>query len=234
MPELAIVAALEREIRPLVRNWRVEEQEYSGRRFRFFVGSERCVAVCGGTGTEAARRATEAVIALYHPSKVESVGFAGALVAGLKVGQVLAVRSVIDARDNSRKETGAGEAVLVSFSSVAGEEQKTKLTCSYGAQVVDMEAAGVAKSAEAHGIDFGAIKVVSDELGFPMVPMESFIDGAGAFHTGDFVMHAILRPWLWGRLLRLALNSSQAAHSLSEYLEARIEGSVPARTQAGR
>ena len=229
-----MVAALEREIRPLVRSWRVEEQEYFGKRFRFFIASERCVAVCGGIGTEAARRATEAAIALYRPSKVESVGFAGALTGGLKVGQVLVIGSVIDALDNSRKEAGSGDAVLVSFSSVAGEEQKTKLASAYGAQVVDMEAAGVAKSAEAHGVAFGAIKVVSDELGFPMPPMGGFIDGAGAFRTVSFVMHAIVRPWLWRRWLRLASNSSQAAHSLSEYLAARIEASVPAGTQAGR
>src|SRR5215471_10403371 len=119
MPELAIVAALEREIHLLVRNWRLEEREYSGRRFRFFT-SERCVAVCGGIGLEAARRATEAVIALYEPAKVESVGFAGALERGLKVGQVLEIRRVIDARDSSQKEAGSGSAVLVSFPAVAG------------------------------------------------------------------------------------------------------------------
>src|SRR5215468_9102560 len=68
MPELAIVAALEREILPLVRNWRVHEREHSGRRFRFFE-SEHCVAVAGGIGAEAARRASVAVIALYAPAK---------------------------------------------------------------------------------------------------------------------------------------------------------------------
>ena len=233
MPELGLVAALEREIQPLVRNWRVEERENSGRRFRFFI-SEDCVAVCGGIGTEAARRATEAVIELYHPTRVESVGFVGALAAGLEVGQVLVIGSVIDARDSSRTETGSGEAVLVSFSSIAGEDQKSKLASAYGAQVVDMEAAGVVKSAEAHGIDFGAVKVVSDELGFPMPPMDGFIDGAGAFRTGSFVMHAIVRPWLWGQFLRLVVNSSRAAQALSRYLASRIEASVPVRTQAGQ
>jgi len=130
MPELAMVAALEREIRPLVRDWRVGEGEHAGKRFRFFE-TDHCVAVCGGIGQEAARRATAALIARYHPTKVLSVGFAGALDANLKIGRVLEVHQLIDARDGSRKETGPGTAVLISFSSIAGEEQKRKLANAY-------------------------------------------------------------------------------------------------------
>jgi len=225
-----MVAALEREIRPLVRGWRVEERQHFGRRFRFFE-SGICVVVCGGIGFEAARRATEAVIALYRPARVESVGFAGALESGLKVGQVLEIGRVIDARDNSRTVAGPGDAVLVSFSSTAGGEQKAKLASAYGAQVVDMEAAAVARGAEAHGIDFGAIKVVSDELSFPMLPMDRFVDAAGAFRTGGFVMYAGARPWLWGRVLRLACNSAWAAQRLSEHLAGRIQALVPPKAK---
>ncbi|HMK22316.1 MAG TPA: hypothetical protein VK466_08265 [Terriglobales bacterium] len=233
MPELAMVAALEREIRPLVRGWRAEEREYSDRRFRFFE-SQSCVAVCGGIGFEAARRATEAVIALYRPARVESVGFAGALEADLKVGQVLEIGRVIDARDGSRKETGSGNTILVSFSSVAGEQQKAKLARAYGAQLVDMEAAAVAKGTEAHGIDFGAVKVVSDEFGFPMFPMDRFVDQEGGFRTGSFVVYSAVRPWLWGSVLRLARNSSRAAQRLGEYLAGRISASVPPRSKVAR
>jgi adenosylhomocysteine nucleosidase len=225
MPELAIVAALEREIRPLIRTWRLNVREHSGRRFRFFT-SEHCVAVCGGIGKEAARRASVAVIALYRPAKLLSVGFAGALDVSLKVGQVQEIQRIIDASDGSRRETGQGTAVLISFSSVAGEEQKRRLGSVYQAQVVDMEAAAVARAAEAQGIEFGAVKVVSDELGFPMLPMDRFIDGNGSFRTGSFTAYAALRPWLWGRVFRLARDSSRAAQSLSEYLKDRISASV--------
>src|SRR6476660_7296010 len=83
MPEVAIVAALEREVRPLVREWKVAEREHAGRKFRFFE-SDRAVVVCGGVGPEAARRATEAAISLYRPARVISAGFAGALIEGLR------------------------------------------------------------------------------------------------------------------------------------------------------
>src|SRR6266576_7104893 len=112
MPEVAIVAALEREIAPLVRQWRFADQEHGGRKFRFFeLGN--AVVVCGGMGFEAARRATEAIVALYGPSVVLSVGFAGALDGKLRVGDLLQPRYVVDARDGSRTDTGAGSGVLV-------------------------------------------------------------------------------------------------------------------------
>src|SRR6476620_6213753 len=54
-------------------------------------GCRRC-----GIGPEAARRATEAVIQLYAPIMVQSVGFAGALDSTLKAGTVLTPICVID------------------------------------------------------------------------------------------------------------------------------------------
>jgi len=229
MPEIAIVAALEREIWPLVKHWRVAEQEYGGRKFRFFEKDPR-IAVCGGIGPEAARRATEAVIALYQPRAVQSVGFAGALESGLQVGEVLEVRYVIDVADGSKIDTGRGAAVLVSFASVAGSEQKSRLAKSYDATAVDMEAAAVAKGAEAHGLPFAAIKVISDEIGFPMPPVDQFTTQNGGFRTASFVSFVAVRPWLWTRVIRLARNSAKASRALCERLArdtgTRLNGAV--------
>ena len=124
--KVAIVAALEREVRALVKSWRTTEREYEGRRFRFFEGDE-VVLVCGGIGAEAARRATEAVIALYQPELVRSVGFAGAVDPRLKVGEIFLPSRVIDARDGSSIETGTGFGVLVSAPAIADAGQKIKL-----------------------------------------------------------------------------------------------------------
>jgi adenosylhomocysteine nucleosidase len=232
MPEVAIVAALEREIWPLVRRWRASDREYSGRRFRFFE-SEHYVAVCGGVGPEAARRAAEAVVSLYRPSLVQSVGFAGALDNTLQVGHVLEVRHVIDASDGSSTDTGSGSGVLVSFSSVAGQKQKAKLAKAYRAQAVDMEAAAVARSAEAHGLRFAAIKVISDEAGFPMPPMARFVHADGSFQAGSFAMYTALRPWLWGTVFRLARNSAKASQLLCEYLNKNSGDATPVSAKVG-
>src|SRR5437868_6237117 len=98
--KVAIVAAMERELRPLVRRWTRSGRDFQGRGFTFYE-NDRAVAVCAGIGPEAARRACEAVIALYAPSEVISVGLAGALDQTLSVGQVFTPRSVIDAQDGS-------------------------------------------------------------------------------------------------------------------------------------
>jgi len=218
MPEIAIVAALERELVPLLRGWPVANRELGGRRFRFFEKGKQ-VAVCGGIGREAARRASEAVISLYQPSTVISVGFAGALDLALRVGDVLEPRYVVDAGDSSRIEIKSGQGILVSFGSVADTAQKTSLAEAYGAKAVDMEAASVAKSAEAHGLRFLAIKVISDEAGFSMPPMERFIGKEGEFQSGSFALYAGLRPWIWPSVIRLARNSVSASRALCMRLE---------------
>ena len=232
MPEIALVAAFEREVWPLLKTWRQVEREYAGHPFRFFE-TANCVAVCGGMGAEAARRATQAAIALYEPATVESVGFAGALERGLRVGQVLEPRFVIDASDGSRVDTGTGSGILVSFAFVAGKVQKAKLAAAYAAQAVDMEAAAVARGAQAHGVRFRAVKVISDEASFPWPDLERFAGRDGRFREGAFAFHAALRPWLWPTVLRLGWNSSAAARALSGHLKVR-EQAAPGRPASDR
>jgi len=218
MPSIAIVAALEREVRPLVKTWRVSEREHDGRRFRFFENGET-VLVCGGVGSIAARRAAEALIALFHPNVVYSAGFAGALDPTLKVAAVLRPSRVINASDASSAHLGGGNGTLVSFGSVASPEQKVKLRDSFGAQAVDMEAAAVARAAEARGVTFGVVKVVSDEIDFEFPAMERFVDAEGRFSEARFAMFAAIRPWLWPRVIRLARNSNRASRALCAYLD---------------
>src|SRR6266700_3303711 len=172
--KIALVAALEREVWPLVKQWSASEREFDGRQFRFFENA-RAVLVCGGIGAEAARRATEAIIRLYQPVAVESVGFAGALDSRLEVGTVIGVKRVIDAKDGSTAEAPIGYWTLVSGESTAGVEQKKKLALAYGAHAVDMESAAVARAAQCRGIPFLALKVISDAHDFEMPPVDRFV-----------------------------------------------------------
>ena len=217
MPRLAIVAALDREVRPLIKNWRATEKEHDGRRVRFFEHGE-AVLVCGGLGAMAARRASEAVIALFDPQVICSAGFAGALDLKLKVGNLIRPATVINAGDGSRTTVNGGAGVLVTFGSVADPGQKKKLRDSFGAETVDMEAAAVARSAEARGKQFTVVKVISDEGDFEFPAMDRFVDSEGRFQEGQFALYAAIRPWLWPRVIRLARNSTRASHALCMYL----------------
>ncbi len=215
--KVGIVAALEREVWPLVKDWSVANQRHDGRNFKFFE-HENAVLVCGGIGAEAARRAAEAIIVLYKPALVISAGFAGGLDPALKAGHALTPRLVIDAGDGSRTDSGAGEGVLVSFAAVADSEQKTSLARAYGADVVDMEAAAVSRCAQAHGIQFTACKVVSDSRDQRLPPVARFVASDGTFQSFRFLAHVAVRPWLWAGVGQLARNSSIAARSLCERL----------------
>ncbi len=215
---VAIVAALEREVRPLIKHWQSVEREYDGRKYKFFE-NERAVLVCSGIGPAAARRATEAIINLYAPVMVQSVGFAGALDSTLKAGTVLTPICVIDAKDGSRVEAGVGHWVVVSVDHTASIEQKATLAKAYWAHAVDMEAAAVARGAQAHDITFVGLKAISDEAGFEMPSIERFIASDGSFRTVAFAAFVAFRPWLWWRVIQLATNSSRAANALCEWLD---------------
>lgn len=211
------MAALEREVRPLIKDWRVREQESGGRRFRFLEKDE-VVLVCGGIGAEAARRAAEAVIALYAPKVVWSAGFAGALDPGLRVADIVQPRRVVNAGDGSSVQLNRGEGVLVSFGAIASAAQKAKLRDSFRALAVDMEAAAVARAAEARGVGFAVVKVISDEFDFSFPAMERFVDPSGRFLEGRFAVFAAVRPWLWPQVLRMARNSGRASRALCDWL----------------
>jgi len=220
--KVGIVAALEREVWPLVKDWRTTHKRYEGRVFKFFK-HENAVLVCGGIGAEAARRAAEAIIVLHQPALVISAGFAGGLDPALRAGHALTPRLVIDAGDGSRTDSGTGEGVLVSFAAVADSEQKTSLARAYGADVVDMEAAAVSRCAQAHGIQFTACKVVSDSRDQRLPPVARFVASDGTFQSFRFLAHVAVRPWLWAGVGQLARNSSIAAQSLCKRLAASTQ-----------
>ena len=221
MPRTAVVAALEREIGPLVVGWQVVRRSWDGREFKFFEG-DRAVVVCGGIGPVAARRACEAVCASYEPEMVISAGFAGALTADLRVGDVVVPARVIDAGDGSSIETGTGSGGLVSIAEMASVERKGVLGTKYGAVAVDMEAAAVAKSAGLRRARFRAVKAISDVLDFEVPVAEGSVDAQGRFHEGRFLAGIAVRPWVWGRVVRLANNASVASRSLAEALRGQI------------
>src|SRR6185437_5829828 len=111
MTKIAIIAAIERELRPLIKSWRTTKLEHEGREFTFYE-SDYAVAVCGGIGAESARRAAESIIVRSSPKLLISAGVAGALVPELSVGDTVFPAVVIDARDGSRHETFIRDAAL--------------------------------------------------------------------------------------------------------------------------
>ena len=222
MPKFAIVAALDRELHPLVKSWPSTQHDACT-----FHESPYAVAVCGGIGVESARRAAEAVIAKYSPDLLISAGVAGALVPDLKVGATIFPATVIDSQDASRHQTAiqtspvgntaVGRTILITYPEVATVAQKQQLAKSYGAHAVDMEAAAVARAAQSHNLPFIAVKAISDDVNFEIPEMSRFIRN-GQFNTPRFLFHIAVRPWLWLRVIRMARNTQIASENLCAWL----------------
>lgn len=233
MARIAIIAAMEREVRPLIRSWKVRNMEHGGWGYRVFENGEAAL-VCGGIGAEAARRAAEAMIREVNPVRLISAGFAGALDDSLQVGDVLRPCTVVNAADGARTDVGSGKGVLVSSSTVADKEQKIWLGKAYGASAVDMEAAAVARGAEARGVEFGAFKAISDASGFSMPEIDGFVASDGTFRGARFACHVALRPWLWRTTIVLARNSSKASRALCGALAKYLADDLALATDGGQ
>lgn len=218
--EVAIVAAMEREISPLVRGWNV----ILGPRYRFFERGN-VIAFAGGIGPRAARQAAETVLTFRQPSLIISAGFAGALSESMSVGTVIVPTKVLGLPDQQTFSIENGEGTLVSVAEIVNPDVKRELKNKYAADAVDMEAASVAAIAQARGVGFLAVKAISDEAGFELPPMSRFIDSRGEFQTFRFAMHAAVRPALWSALGRLKRNADKAANALCEFL-ARIDSAA--------
>lgn len=239
MTAVAIVAALQREVEPLLEDWRAQDLEHEGRRLRFFEkefgDSGRAVLVCGGIGPAAARQAAEAVCELYRPRILVSAGYAGGLSPERKVGDVLVASAVIDSL-HDRNYPGRGyDGMVVSSPGIADAAEKAALRARYAADAVDLEAGAVAQVAGERGLEFYAVKVISDESSVSLPPFARFIEH-GRFREWRFALHCALRPWMWPRVLRIARDSALASQRLSESLAERLQSGqwAGARTKAMR
>lgn len=225
-PRIAIVGALERELMPLIKDWHRKKSSYDGREFTVYQ-SDYAVVVCGGIGSEPARRAAEAAIAEYSPEILISAGIAGALVPELRIGDTVFPSTVVDFKDGSRHATAIqnaplggtslGRTVAVTYPEIASSDQKRQLARSYGAHAVDMEAAAVARSAQQHNVQFVAVKAVSDEVDFDISELNRFIR-EGKFATNSLILYLMPRPWLWLKMIRLGRNTKRASENLCAWL----------------
>lgn len=211
---IGIVVAMRREVAPLLAG--VRPVRLDG--IEFYQLESAAVAVAG-IGGQAAQRAAEALVARYSPSVLVSAGMAGALTPKLRVGDVVRAHEVVDADSGVRFPTQGGTETLVTISSVSGPSEKKALAERTGAASVDMEASAVGIVAQRHGIEFAAIKSISDEMDFEMPPLGQFVNGAGKFETLRFAIFLATRPKWWRAVRQLRANSRIAAVNLSHELQ---------------
>jgi len=231
---IGIIAALPGELKPLVRGW---EPQPSGVRglsvWKTLRDGHEMIAACGGVGANAALRAFTAAEFLGAFDLVLSVGWAGALVPQMEAGSCYMPCAVIDVQTGERFSSAAGESAvrLVTTPTVADTAEKRRLHESYGAALVDMEAATVARLAQMRDVPFYCFKAVSDSENAELPDLNRFIDVQGQMQMTSFVAHVAVRPRFWAPLMELGRNSSVAARTMAEsintFLTEQTMGDAP-------
>lgn len=228
----AIIAAMDAELAPLVKNWtranafgEVHQWQRMSSLIPMRFESMCWYAACDGIGRDAAIRAFAAVEKRGELCAAISIGWAGALSAAAVPGTVLPVSWVVDAQTGERFELATTAGVgLVTAVRVAGVAEKARLAAAYpGAQLVDMEAATIARLAETRGIPAYCFKGVSDGFTDRLPDLNPFIGSRGQFHTVRFAASVALRPWYWQGLRRFGANSKKSAQELSEVVTKFLE-----------
>lgn len=218
---IAIVAALPREIAPLVRDWPIHSRSRS--EGWTIAENDRAIAMCAGIGRERAARALKLAEARGPLSSVFSVGYAGALRSGFSRNSIHWPSVVIDAKTGEQYACDKGSGMLVTMDHVVRQDEKRHLAERWNADLVDMEAATVARFAQMRGLTFRAVRVVSDEVGDALPDLNRFIDAQGGFRKLAFAANLALHPWKIPAAVRLGRDSAQASRNLAEALREVLE-----------
>lgn len=245
---IGLVAALPGELKPLVVGWqRLErnlwlgklDQTSLGRLEQTSVGRASAeqdrlrqgslagpsvFAIASGMGRDAATRGVRRLLDLAAErgeplTTLVSVGWAGALRCSVRPPAAHCVSEVVDTRTGERFATGQPEGLrLVTLDRVAGVEEKRRLSQSYSAQLVDMEAATVARLARLEDLRFLCYKAVSDSATERLPDFSRFMNQQGGLRMPAFLGHVALRPGYWANLVRMGANSKHAAQQLARLL----------------
>jgi adenosylhomocysteine nucleosidase len=236
---IAIVAALEGELKPFVdgaRKWK-RRRSHNGSSLWEYHHIDGCwIAACAGMGGARAALAfaeTEKVAAI---DAVCSVGWVGALDKAIKAGSVSRASLVVDTKTGERFRTAdsqPGWPVLATTARVADEREKQRLAASYGAGLVDMEAAAIARIALGKGVPFYCVKAVSDDADAGLPNLNPFIGDSGRLNMMPFLAHVAVRPGSWSGLMKLGRHSSAAAKNLAEALYDWLDESGSIRRSNG-
>jgi len=191
-----------------------------------------------GMGATAAKRAINWVLSkplvgqmVYQPKIVIMAGFAGALIEGLQVGEVVLASEVgnqdgnfypatwLDALPGSKWKTALNQCrIVTSNRMVCSSKEKKEMRRINNALAVDMESAHIAYACAEKEVPFGCIRAISDSVD------TGISDNLAKAISGDRVSlmgltGAIIRsPKTVLELVRLANNSRIAAQKLSAAL----------------
>jgi len=155
-----------------------------------------------GVGREHARVAADRLCKEQQVKMLASVGFCGALVSGLQVGDV--IRDRIVTVDVPAKTP----------------EERTTLTQRANAVAVDMETQAIIEAGTLRGVPIRILRVVSDRFDDDLTPL---FGPDSEFSIAHILARLLTRPSAWPLALRLRRQSQMASRALVHALEKWLE-----------
>lgn len=213
---IGVIAALAGELNPLVRGW-VRQADGA---YLIQDGDVAAVAVAKGMGTDRAEQAVLTAESYGPMDALVSIGWAGGSSCGVQPGTAYEIGEVIDQATGARYVTAAAAnpLKLVSADHIVGREEKRLLAETFGASLVDMEAAVVARMAHERGIPFFCWKAVTDIATEELPDLNLFLDQNKQLRMGQLATYAVTRPRHAATLWRMGRNSRSGAEALGKTL----------------
>jgi adenosylhomocysteine nucleosidase len=146
----------------------------SGTVYTFIRDNAPVLLAVAGVGEENAYREAHRLLERVAVGGIVTIGFAGGLADSLNLGDIVLADSVIDQQTGERYDCSAElwrvenahrGGLLSAGEVIRSAAEKRKLAGQWGAVAVDMESAGVARAAAESGVEFAAIKAITDTAG---------------------------------------------------------------------
>lgn len=247
-----ILFALGRESRAFRREFR-PQQAFPGAPCRaHFCGPSWLPVLAVETGVGAAQ--TETVLQWllsgpefgnvpYRPKLILAAGFAGAVQANLKVGDILLATEVIDLDGNSWPTTWPGELpagdwkpplhrgrLLTVPRLVGTPPEKEELGRTHSALGIDMESAVVARACSRSGMPFGCVRAISDDAQTSLSPRLVSLLSGGRVAPLRLLTALAAAPGMVFELGRLAKQTRHASEQLGLALGELLTLTLPGGT----
>jgi adenosylhomocysteine nucleosidase len=176
----------------------------------------------------------------YRPKVVLSAGYSGALQDSFRIGDIILATEVADLAGNIwpttwpealpaeqwRPPLHRGRLLTVA-GLIATAAEKQRLAQEYSAVAVDMETAVVARLCSQHGVPFGCVRAISDEMHAELSPqlVELVFEGRAA--PGRLLAALARRPILARELWQLARHTRRASRQLAAALGELLTLTLP-------
>jgi adenosylhomocysteine nucleosidase len=242
---LALLGAFGQETAGLRRQMVVEEVVGSPtcRVYRGQLRGKPCILVQTGIGKRRAEKATAFVLERYPVTAMISLGFAGALTADLRIGDVVVCFTVRRAsgfeKEDGQVEAYAADANLMALASskpadgstrfclgssvtvrrlASGLRRKQELSREFHAQIVDMESYWIAGMASERQVPFITVRSISDTLQDDLRPLDQILDSEGRLLWKRVVPYFLLHPQHLASVSAAFSNMRRAKRNLTTFI----------------